>query len=210
MPVKRPFLLYLRSRLNLGIATAGAAVIIISGIFLGPWSLGAVLLVIAAYVLTTAILIFSRKGAEEIVEESEQDRKKLVTEKIETHAALRERIAVIRIADEPMRKALEYFLLESGMYIEKCRELALYSPRANKRIEDVLEICQAFLGELDESSIEKRYGVKDGESFEVFRGRSVAAVTEAASDIKSWIAEDLAGVSREDRLSIIEEWEGKK
>ncbi len=209
MPVKRPFRLYLRSRLNLWVAGAAALLIVIAGLVLGPWALGGVIVVIAAYAVATLLLFFSRRGAEQIVGETEQARKKKIFEKIDSYARLRDRVSYLRIGSPEMQKAVEYFLLVSGTYIEKCRELGLYSPQANKRMQDVLEICQAYLGELDESSSEKRYGVKDGESMEDFGRRAVEDITQAATDIKSRITEDLEGVSREDRLTIIEEIEGK-
>ncbi len=209
MPVKRPFLLYLRSRLNLWVAGAAALLIVISGLFLGPWALGGVLVAAAAYAVATLLLFFSRRGAEQIVGETEQARRKKIREKIGACAQLRDRVSYLRIGDPEMQKAVEYFLLVSGSYLEKCRELDLYSPQANKRMEDVLEICQGYLGELDESSSEKRYGVQDGESMEEFGRRSVDAIKEAAADIRDRITEDLEGVSREDRLAIIEEIEGK-
>lgn len=206
MPVKHPFLLYLRSRLNLWIS-AGAIVLILVSAALGSWALPGVAVVIGAYVVVTAGLFFSRKGAEEIVTESEEDRLKGIRQKIQHYAELRERISVLRIGDESMRKSLEYFLLVSGTYIDTCRELGLYSPRANKRIEDVLEVCQVFLGEKDEGATEKRYGLAASEDL---AKESVEAVMAAASDIKQAITEDLEGLSGKDRLSIIEELEGKQ
>jgi hypothetical protein len=209
MPVTHPFLLYLRSRLNVWIS-GGAAALIVLSLVLFPAGLLPAVLILAAYAVSTLLLFFSRKGAQQVVVESGQDRLKIVREKIGGYSHIRERIAVLRIGDEDMRKAVELFLLQSGAYIEKCRELDLYSPRANKRIEDVRDICQAFLGEMDESSTERRYGLQNGESFEDFRARSVDGIMHAASDIKTWAMDDLPGVSGEDRLAIIEELEGRK
>jgi hypothetical protein len=210
MPAKRPFLLYLRSRLNLWVGGAAAALLIIAALFVGRWLPFAALTVLAGYAAATVLLFFSRKGAGQIVEESEQDRQKKIREKIQASTVVRDRIAVLRVGDEGMRKSLEYFLLASGTYIEKCRELDLYSPRANARIEDVLGITQAFLGEMDQSSTEKRYGVKDGESFPEFTARCVEAVSAAATDLTRWTTEDLTGLSGRDSLAIIEELEGEK
>jgi hypothetical protein len=210
MPVKRPFVAYLRSRLNLWIAGAAVLLIVLSGLALGPWALAGVLVVLAGYAVVTLLLFFSGRGAREIVEEGDEARRKKVREKIAAAAALRERISVLRIADPAMAKAIEYFLLVSGTYIDACRERDLYSPQANKRMEDVREICQVFLGEMDEGATGGRYGVQDGESPEEMRRRSVEAVMEASADVKGRITEDLEGVSREDRLAIIEELEGKQ
>jgi hypothetical protein len=210
MPVKRPFRVYLRSRLNLWISAAAAALIIIAGLTLGPWALGGALIAVAAYAVVTLLLFFSRRGAETIVGEGEQARKKKIAEKIAAYTGLRDRVSFLRVGDPDMLKAVEYFLLVSGSYLEKCRELGLYSPQANKRMDDVLEICQAYLGELDEDSSDRRYGVQDGESIEEFKRRTLEGITEASADIKKCQTEELEGVSRQDRLAIIEELEGKQ
>ena len=210
MPEKRPFLLYLRSRLNFTVAGAASALLILSGLFLGRWFAFAAPLIVVIYAVFTFLLFYSRKGARQIVEESERDRLSKVRGKIDSSASMRERIAVMRVGDEGMRKSLEYFLLASGTYLQKCRETDLYSPRASARMEDVLGILQAFLGEKDQTSTEKRYGVKDGESFEEFSARCIEAVRDAAKDVTTWTTEDLTGLSGRDSLEIIEEMEGDK
>jgi hypothetical protein len=210
MPVKRPILLYLRSRLFLGLTAAFAAAVLIAFAVFRQYGSGVALLLLAAYAVAAIFLFFSHKGAEQIVGESERDRLLAINARIDAAAAAREKIAVLRIGDEAMRKAVEHFLLVSGSYIEKCRELETYSPNANKRIQDVLDVCQVFMGGLDDSSTEKRYGVDDGESFPEVQKRTLEAVTSAAADVKHAVTTDLLGVSRSDTLSILEELEGKK
>ncbi len=210
MAVERPFRLYLRSRLNLGVSLAAAAAVLSAAVFFRRFLPVITLTIAAVYALATFLLFFSRGGARQIVEENEQDRMKKIRGKTEAIARVRDRLAVLRMKDEAMRKGLEFFLLASGAYIEKCRELGLYSPRANKRIEDAEEICQAFLSGMDEDSTEKRYDVTDGDSFKDLALRSVEALRQAAMDIKAWTEEDLVGSSEEDRLSIIEELEGRQ
>jgi len=121
-----------------------------------------VLVILLAWAGLTVALFFSRRGAREIVAESDEGRRKMMQEKIRHFADVRERISVLRLGDERMAKAIEYFLLESGSYLQKCRELSLISPFANERIERVLEICQVYLGERDESATEKRYQAAQG------------------------------------------------
>ncbi len=210
MPVKRPILLFIRSRLFLGLSAAFAAAVLIAFAVFRQYGGGVALLLLAAYAVAAVFLFFSRRGAEQIVGESERDRLAAVNARIDAAAAAREKIAVLRIGEEAMRKAVELFLLVSGSYIEKCRELETYSPNANKRIQDVLDVCQVFLGGLDDSSTEKRYGVDDGESFPDVRQKALDAVTQAATDVKNAVTTDLLGVSRTDTLSILEELEGKK
>src|SRR5208283_224921 len=98
-------------------------------------------------------------GAREVVTESDEDRARLVRQKIAKYDELRQRISVLRLGSEEMARAIELFLQESGSYLQKCRELTAYSPLANERVERVLEICQVFLGERDESATGKRYGL---------------------------------------------------
>jgi hypothetical protein len=210
MPIKRPFLLYLRSRLNLGLSIAGACLIVLSLLLLRPYAAIPVLLIVVTYIVLTAALFFSRRGAREVVSESEEDRLKMVRQKIAGFEAIRERISVLRIGDERMARAIEYFLQESGSYLEKCRELSLYSPLANERIERVLEICQVFLGERDEEATGKRYGMqKPGEDGDPAEGLA-RDIMECAAVVKDRTTEDLLGLSGEERLSIMKELEEKK
>lgn len=210
MPVKRPFLLYLRSRLNIGLSVAAASLVVLSLLFLGRGALLASLLLIALYCALTALLFFSRRGAREIVAESEEDRLSKIRRKIDGYAAVRDRISVLRIGDEAMAKSLEYFLLVSGEYLQKCREVSGYSPHANERIDRVLEICQVFLGERDEGATGRRYGVQEGEAAGDPSARFSRAIMECASVIKERATEDLLGLSGEERLRIMDELEGGK
>jgi hypothetical protein len=211
MPVQRPFLLFLRSRLHLGLSIAAGCLIAGSLLFLRPYALVPVLVVLAAYAGLTFALFFSRKGAAEVVAESDEDRRAAVKRKIDTLAQVRERISVLRLGNERVAKAIEYFLLESGSYLEKCRELGSYSPLANERIERTLEICQVFLGELDESSTGRRFGVaREGEAPGDPAEGFARDIIDCAEVIKQRVTEDLLGVSGKERLSIMKELEEKK
>ena len=213
MPVKKPFLLYLRSRLNITVSIVAGAAFLVFLLFFGAWGKIAAVAVLAVYLIATALLFFSRKGASEVVAESEEDRLKAIRAKIDGYSGIRDRIAVLRIGDEGMRAAVEHFLLISGDYIQKCRQLASYSPQANERIERALEVCQVFLGEMDESSTERRYGTAArgaDETPEDFAARSVEAIGECAAVIKDRAVRDLEGLSGAERLAIMKELEDGK
>jgi hypothetical protein len=211
MPIQRPFLLYLRSRLNLGVSVAAGCLVVGSLLFLRPYAFVPVIVILAAYAGATFALFFSRRGAAEVVAESDEDRLAQVRKKIAALASIRERISVLRLGDERVAKAVEYFLLESGSYLEKCRELSSYSPLANERIERTLEICQVFLGELDETSTGRRFGVaREGEDPADPAGGFARDIMECAEVIKQRTTEDLLGVSGKERLSIMKELEEKK
>jgi hypothetical protein len=211
MPIKRPFLLFLRSRLHLGLSIAAGCLVVLSLLLLRPYAAIPVLVIALAYAATTGALFFSRRGAKEVVNESDQDRMKMVREKIAGFAAIRERISVLRIGDEKMARAIEYFLQESGSYLEKCREISSYSPLANERIERVLEICQVFLGERDDEATGTRYGASEPARQGEDPGERFARdIMECSHVIKDRTTEDLLGSSGEERLSIMKELEEKK
>jgi hypothetical protein len=210
MPVQRPFLLYLRSRLNLALAATGALLVVLSLVFLRSFAAVPILVICLAYAGLTFALFFSRRGAREVVAESDEERTKQTREKIARFAGIRDRIAVLRLGDERMAKAVEYFLQESGSYLEKCRQLCLISPLADERIERVLEICQVFLGERDESATQKRYRLA-GEATPADPAEGLSRdILECARVIKERTTEDLLGISGEERLSIMKELEEKK
>jgi len=212
MPVKSPFLLYLRSRLNSVLSITAASLVVLSVLFLRPYALVPAALILLAYLVLTGALFFSRRGAREVVAESEEDRLKNISRKIDASAATRERVAVLRIGDERMAKAIEYFLQESGSYLEKCRELSSYSPLANERIDRVLEICQVFLGERDEAATSRRYEVpgKSGAPAADPGEQLAQDIMECARIVKERTTEDLLGLSGEERLAIMKELENNK
>jgi len=214
MPAKRPFLLYLRSRLHLGVSAAAGALIVLFLAFLRPLALAPVLVTLVAYAAVTGVLFYSRRGARVVVSEEDEDRAKKTRDKIQKYATIREQIGVMRLGDERMARAVEYFLQESGTYLEKCRELSLYSPLANERIERVQEICQVFLGARDESATARVYGVDSPAATtepRVDPGAQYAKdIAECAAEIKKRIVEDLIGQSGEERLNIMKELEEKK
>lgn len=212
MPPKNPFSLYLRSRLSLTLALGAAVLAVLAVAFLREHSLAPVIVVIIVYAGVTTAVFFSRRGAREIVRESEQDRLARTRARTAEVERVRERISVLRLGNERLARAIEYFLQESGSYLEKCRELSSYSPLANERIERVLEICQVFLGERDEESTGRRYGVpgESGAASDEAAEGFARDIMDCARVIRERTVEDLLGVSDAQRLSISKELEDKK
>ena len=204
MPIQRLFLLYLRSRLHLVLALSAAGLIVLSALFLRPYALVPILVIVVAYIVLTGALFFTRRGAREVVQESDEDRQKLIRQKIAKYEQIRERISVLRLGSEPMARAVELFLQESGSYLEKCRELGAYSPLANERIERVLDMCQVFLGEKDEEATGRRYGLPG--TPEGAPAESLAKdIVDCAGVIRQRVTEDLLGTSVKERLQIMKE-----
>jgi hypothetical protein len=221
MPVHHPFLLFLRSRLHLGLASGAGILLLAALLFLRPFAIIPILVVLTVYAALTGALFFSRRGAREVVAEQDEDRARKVREKIAAISAVRERISVLRIGDEGMARAIELFLQESGSYLDKCRELVTYSPLANERIERVRDICQVYLGEKDEEATDRRYGLAEAGLAEpalVESGRADPAdpaslardIRDCATVIRGRVTEDLLGTSGVERLAIMKELEEKK
>ena len=210
MAAKNPFLLYLRSRLNVTVAVASLAILVAGLVFFRGQAIPVIGGAVALYAALTAILFFSRRGAAAVVTEAEADRTASIRAKLDEAAATRQRIAVLRLGDEELRLAVENLLLVSGQYLEKARGAGDWSPQANDRIRQALEVCQVYLGETDESSTEKRYGTPDGDENADVRGRSIAAIRECAAAIRKHTLNDLAALDGTEQLGIIEETEGKK
>jgi hypothetical protein len=210
MAAQKPFLLYLRSRLNVAVVVASLAVLVAALVLFRGRLLAAIGGAVALYAAVTVLLFFSRRGATAVVAGADADRAASVRRKLDEAAALRQRIAVLRLGDEELRRAVENFLLVSGQYLEKARTAGSWSPQANDRIRQALEICQIYLGEKDESSTEKRYGTADGDEDADVHGRSIAAIRECAAAIRQHALDDLGGLDGTEQLGLIEEMEGKK
>jgi hypothetical protein len=204
MPIQRPFLLYLRSRFHLVLALSAAGLVVLSLLFLRPYALLPIVLVAVLYVVLAGALFFTRRGAREVVAESEEDRLKAIGQKIARYEELRQRISVLRLGSDEMARAIELFLQESGSYLQKCRELSAYSPLANERIERVMEICQVFLGERDETATGRRYGLP-GTPDEAPAASFAKDIVGCAEVIRARVTEDLLGTSGKERLEIMKE-----
>jgi hypothetical protein len=215
MKTEQPLMLYLRSTLNIGLLTAAAVAAVVGALFLGP--LGRMLVplgAVAGYLAITVAMLRSQSGAKAIVKEGDEDRTKAALAAIRATGIERDRIAVLRIADPRVRKAVEYFLQISGEYLEACRRLATYSPEGSEKVREVLSLLQIHLERLDGASTEEEYGLKDQgavkSSREEATEETVAGIHAAASFVKERMASELSVLAAQDKLQIMEEMEGKQ
>ena len=205
MKDRNPIFLYFKSNLNLVILLV-SAVLILNVLIFGIGILRFVLSIgfLILYLVVSAIIFFTRSGAKEIVHEKEKDRITKVKEKLIFYKQIRDRIAFLRINDQDVKQAIDYFLIVSGDYIGKCGELCTYSPQANIRMEEVLDLIQIYLEKLDQSALSERFNVEEKE-FKDYKERTISAVKEAASFIKAKLQDEIIGLTPEERTEIIEE-----
>jgi mannitol-1-phosphate/altronate dehydrogenase len=206
MKMKKLLHYYLRSKTNMILSLLFTAAAVTSGLILhGLLQIAIPLSLVLVYFFTSGLILFSRRGAQEIVNVKDEDRERLTEQIITRYENTRERISVLRIGDAEVRKTIEYFLLISGSYLEKCRELASYSPAANHAIEEALTVCQLYLEELDESSTEKRYAVHDKEDFTTYKQKTIKNIKALSQTIKEKMTRDLEGLSRQEQFEVMEE-----
>ncbi|MBN1797578.1 MAG: hypothetical protein JW822_03315 [Spirochaetales bacterium] len=206
MKIKKLLHYYLRSKINIFLSVLFSTAIISSALLLQ--GLLKILIppgCVFVYLITSGLILFSRRGAQEIVNVKNEDRTRDITQTITQSEKKRERISFLRIGDSEVKKTIEYFLLISGSYLEKCRELKTYSPDAHHAIDQVLTICQLYLEELDESATEKRYSVHDKEDFTTYKQETIKNLKALTHTIKKKMTEDLVGLSRHEQFEVMEE-----
>jgi hypothetical protein len=206
MKMKKLLHYYLRSKINIFLSLFFVAAAVTSGFFLqGLLRIVIPLGCVFTYIIASGLLLFSRRGAQEIVSVKDEDRLRRTEQTIARYENMRERMSVLRVGDTDVRKAIEYFLLISGTYLEKCRELKSYSPAANHALEEALAVCQLYLDEMDDSSTEKRYAVHDKEDFTTYKQKTIKNIKALSQTIKEKMTQDLEGLSRQERFEVMEE-----
>ncbi len=197
--------LYIRSNLNLILMLVSGVLVLCVVIFgTGFQRILFSLAISACYLVVSVFFFFSRQGAKQIISEREKERLTRVKEKILYYKQLRDRISFLRIADEDVRNAIEYFLISLGNYLNKCSEVSSYSPQANKRVEEVLEVCQIYLEKLDQSSIDEHFKVGSKE-FADFKERTISVIRDSAGFVKEKMEGELVGLTQEEKIEIIED-----
>ena len=169
---------YLRSTthlLSVGVAGAG---IVLSAVF--GVGIPVIPLIIAAYAVITVALIFSKRGAEEILREKEEEVTESGRQKMADAAELRKRIEVIRIPDEKVIKEVQHYLLVSGIFFERAGQAGRYFPAAVDNVAQVLSACNSYLSKLDEASTSARYGTKPEKTHDELVSDTAAFIREAA------------------------------
>jgi hypothetical protein len=112
-------------------------------------------------VVSTALL-FSRRGAEEIINERDEERESTNRAKLAAAAEKRQELGRLRIPGHDVGDALQYFLLTSGEVLSAADRLGWYHPGLDASLDDVRAACTSYLKDLDDASASARYGAGGG------------------------------------------------
>lgn len=209
MTVSRAIRYYLASKTNLVVGSVCGAVLL-GGVLFASGALIPIAAA-AAYVAVSTVLLFTRKGAEEIVTERDRESISANREKLADAGRLRQKLAVLRISDAAVARALEHYLLVSGSVLSKADSSGWYHPAITDNLDTVYKACGAFLTSIDEASSEKRYssgasaggpaaGAAGGSTARDAAARDTAARDTAARD---GATHDAAGSAAADAAGII-------
>ena len=211
MTIRAYIVFFSRSALGLGSLLAA----LVAGIALGmagtgdgwnlAWALGtSIVSALLFYGLWFATGLGPRAAA------SEEARQLALRARAKLKAAenARSRLAAIRLPRAEISSARDLVVLEAGLFLDACREgggADAYDPEAVDAIEAALDIVGVWQTEVDETSIEHRFGTADAHSMADAEIRVVTALKDKASRIAR--GRDLVAgePSAPDRLSIEEE-----
>lgn len=147
---------YARSPLGIGsllVALAAGLVVFARGAPLGL----ALLLAFGLFSLFSALALALGLGQRAAEGELDRERRGQAEGRLEEAAAARARLAAMRLSDAEAGKARDFLVLEAGNYVEACRREGGYDPEAVEAILDSLALVDAWLKEVDEASIERRF-----------------------------------------------------
>jgi len=115
------------------------------------------------------------------------------------------RLGSMRIADPAIKKLAETAALRLGEYYAACGRQKTHDPKATFAAGECLELLDAYLTELDESSTEKRFDLADGNPFADAKERISAALSERIAILGKSTLDIQGGLSANDRLEIKEQ-----
>jgi hypothetical protein len=197
---------YARSALGIGSGFAGigaAAAAMLAG--LPIW--GAALAALGLVAATGLVSLAAGWGPRQALAAREAWAGRARAARLAEAAAVRERIAALRIPDGEVAEAARLVALAAGEYIDACRREGSDDPLADAAIGEALELVGLFLKEKDEAATERRFGLDDADPFPDARGRVAAALKGKAAMLRERRIQIDGGLPPESRMAVREEIE---
>lgn len=206
MKIKKALLLYARSRVN-GYITIGYIAVFLVSLLTTTGALFP-LIVTCAYLIISAYVLFSRRGAAAIVFEKDQDIDRETSAKLKVAEKTRRRISFLRIQDDKVRKALQLFLLVSGELIEASVRENKYLPQSKAALDDVLSACTFYMRGLNSVSTSRRFDSgADGKKEEI-KAKTIELIRKSALQLKDLHLAEIPDVDESRTPDIIDEVDG--
>jgi hypothetical protein len=144
-------------------------------------------------------------GSKAIVAERDSAVSRENREKVEIARGTRDKLSRLRIPDSAVSDTVSAVTLAASEYLDACAKASVYDPIANSALSECMEIVGIYLKELDDTSTEKRYALKDADPFVDARSRTIDALKERAMILRERRIQIDGGLSGEDQLSVREE-----
>jgi len=197
---------YARAALGIGSGFAGigaAAAAMIAG--LPAW--GAALAGLGLVAATGILSLAAGWGPRQALAAQEAGARKARAARLAEAAAVRERIAALRIPEGQAGEAARLVVLAAGEYIDACRREGSDDPLADAAISEALELVGLFLREKDEAATERRFSLGDADPFPDAEGRVAAALREKAATLRERRIQIDGGLPPASRMAVREEIE---
>ncbi len=103
-------------------------------------------------------LLSSKSGAKAILAEQDRERVERDTEKLAHAAALRKRLALLRVEDPALKTSIDRIVLTSGLYLDACAKGGSRDPYIEDAIEQASEVVNEYMKIVDGARIEGMIG----------------------------------------------------
>lgn len=124
-----------------------------------------VLVVLSLFVVISggemAALLTSKSGAKAILAEQDRERNEQDAEKLSNAAALRKRLALLRIDDPALKASIDKIVVASGLYLDSCAKGGIRDPIVENALEQTVNAVNAYLRVSDGDLIERRFNAQD-------------------------------------------------
>jgi len=128
-------------------------------------------------------LLSSKSGAKAILAEQDRERIERDTEKIAHAAALRKRLALLRVDDSALKTAIDRIVLTSGLYLDACAKGGVRDPFVEDALAQASETVSEYLKIADGGRVGAMLGTSGDENARPTPGAGVGAGVGAGSDV---------------------------
>lgn len=195
---------YVRSPLGIAgffLGIAAAVALLAAG--LGPGL--ALLALLATPALALLLALATGAGQRSALREGEREARERAGLRMQAAAEARERLVRLRLPPGPVSQARDLLVLEAGRLGEEFRRSGSWDPEAAEAVIEGLSLVDAWQREADESAVERRFDLPDGNAFPEADSRVAAALREKASLIASRRAAAAGEIPPVDRVAVDEE-----